>query len=188
MKKSKPLLKTMVLLILFIAASLFLFNTLYPLKHFDLIKKYAKEYGLKPEFVCAVIYTESKFRQEAESPKGASGLMQITEPTAIWLADKMGFTNFDYAEIFDPETNIRIGCYNLNRLLNKYDGDETLSLAAYNAGEGSVRKWLGNEKYSQDGKTLSEIPYKETREYVVRVKNYTKVYQTILKLFGGNND
>jgi len=156
----------------------------YPLKHFGIIRANAERYGLDPALVCAVIHTESKFRDDALSPKGASGLMQITEPTAGWIAGRLGLAGYDYARIFDPELNIELGCYYARWLLDRYNGDEDLALAAYNAGIGNVDKWLRNPDYSSGGKSLDYIPFKETRDFVRRVADARRVYGVMLKLAG----
>ncbi|MDF2859012.1 MAG: lytic transglycosylase [Neobacillus sp.] len=166
-----------------IASFMIAVNHLYPLRYFDTIQKYAEEYHLKPELVCAVIHTESKFNKEAISPKGASGLMQITESTATWLAEELGMTDFAYDQVFDQEVNIRLGCYYLNRLENQY-GNMNVALCAYNAGSGNVNNWLNNSEYSSDGKTLNRVPFSETQNYLKRVKNTQKIYAYILCIRG----
>lgn len=149
----------------------------YPLKYEDTIVRYAKEYGLDPYFICAMIDTESNFREDAVSEDGAQGLMQIMPETAEWIAQKNGIENYD---IFDPDTNIMFGCWYLNFLKDKFSGQEQLMIAAYNAGHNKVEQWLA-EGYSQDGTTLDEIPYAETEKYVDKVsrayEQYKKLYE-----------
>ncbi|MDR1066039.1 MAG: lytic transglycosylase domain-containing protein [Clostridiales bacterium] len=161
------------------------FRRMYPLEHAALIEKYSKEYSISPAFVCAVIKAESGFRKNASSHKGAGGLMQITEPTAVWLADKIGIDGFEYEMIYDPETNINIGCYYIRLLFDKYHGDESLTLAAYNAGEGTVARWLSDPRYSADGETLYAVPFKETRNYLRRVRFNAKIYRVVWKIYSG---
>ncbi|MCL2463168.1 MAG: lytic transglycosylase domain-containing protein [Defluviitaleaceae bacterium] len=156
----------------------------YPLKHLDIIRENAGKYGLDPAFVCAVIHTESKFRENALSPKGASGLMQITEPTADWIAAQLGVNNYSYDDIFEPSLNIKLGCYYLNWLLQRYGGDERLALAAYNAGFGNVDKWLRSPDYSADGNSLSFIPFQETRDFVQRVESGARIYGILINTIG----
>lgn len=156
-------------------------NKYYPVQYMDIINKYSREYGFTSEFVCAVIHAESKFKEETVSNKGASGLMQITEHTAYWLAQESELESFQYDQIFDPEINIRLGCYYLNRLIKQYDSLE-VALSAYNAGSGNVTSWLDNSEFSDDGKTLKYIPFQETRDYVKRISANQKVYAFILKV------
>jgi len=156
----------------------------YPLKYFGLIRGYAGEYGLDPAFVCAVIHTESKFREDALSPKGASGLMQITRPTADWIAGQIGLNNYSYDGIFEPSLNIRLGCWYISWLLERYGGDEKLALAAYNAGIGNVDKWLLDPDYASGENGLGFIPFRETRDFVSRVASGEKVYGVLIKIMG----
>ena len=162
------------------AAAVFLFNRYYPLHYTDMIYECAETYDLQPELICAVIHAESRFDKSAVSGKGASGLMQISEGTAYWLAPKMGMSGFQYDEIFDPEVNIHMGCYYLNMLEKRY-GDMEVALCAYNAGSGTVDGWLSDPAYSDDGRTLKSIPYRETRDYVKKIADSQKVYAALLK-------
>jgi soluble lytic murein transglycosylase len=155
----------------------------YPLKHLDIINENAKAYDIDPAWICAIIHAESKFAETALSRKGASGLMQLTEGTAEWIAQRMGLENYSSDMIFDPEINIMIGCNYLNWLLNHYNQNMSLSLAAYNAGSGNVDKWLKDPDHSSDGATLDYIPFKETRDYVERVKGNKMIYSFLLKHF-----
>lgn len=155
-------------------------EVLLPTKYSGYVEKYADEYNIDKYLVYSVIKTESGFKNEAVSNKSAKGLMQITENTGEWAAEKIGIEDFDVEDLHDPETNIRIGCWYLSYLLNQFDGELSTALAAYNAGSGKVREWLENSDYSSDGITLDTIPYEETLNYVNRVSMtlylYLKVY------------
>ena len=141
-------------------------QTTYPVAYSELIYKYANENELDPYLVMAVIKVESNFVPEAHSGY-AGGLMQLTEETAQWNAEEMGITYFDY---MDPETNIKLGCHYLKHLIDIYENTNT-ALAAYNGGMGNVYSWLKDSRYSDDGKTLKDIPFSETKNYVVRVND-----------------
>jgi len=184
MPKKNILLQVFILIVLclaFILAGLvILVSRYYPLRYTGVIYEYSAEFGLTPEFICAVIHTESKFNKDAISSAGASGLMQIGESTAYWLADKMGIDDFHYDQIFDPGLNVRMGCYYLNLLKKRYDNTD-LALCAYNAGLGNVDSWLDNPDYSGDGKTLENIPFKETRNFIRRVADAQRIYAVLLK-------
>ena len=156
------------------------FNMLYPLRYLDLIEKYAEMYDLSTALVCAVIHVESRFRADAVSSKGASGLMQITRNTADWAADFIAIYDYSYDRIFEPEINIIIGTWYLNRLIGQF-GETDTALAAYNAGTGNVTSWLSSADYSSDGYTLDYIPFGETRGYVQRVNNSYRVYSLLLE-------
>ncbi len=155
---------------------------LFPIEHYDLIQKYAEEYGLDPAFVCAVINTESGFDPNARSPKGAKGLMQLMDDTAEWIAPQVPIENFNVFRVTEPELNIRLGCWYLSYLNRTFDGDLTLMIAAYNAGSGNIAKWLENEEYSKDGKSLNKIPYKETETYIIKIKINRLIYSWLIKV------
>ena len=136
-----------------------------PLRHEDIIRQQAREKGLDPALIAGVIYAESRFRDQT-SPAGAKGLMQILPETADYIADLSGGTEFERGDLANPQINIAYGSYYLRYLMRKYGGNEALSLAAYNAGEGKVDEWLGEGRAPDDP---DEIPFAETRNYVVQV-------------------
>ncbi len=145
---------------------------IYPLKYSAFVEKYSKEYDLDKYLIYSIIKTESKFKEDAVSYKKAKGLMQISDVTASWGGKELGIENVD---IFDPETNINIGAWYLNRLEDEFDGNLELAITAYNGGSGNVRKWLKDKRYSRDGKNLQKIPFKETSDYTYKVlKNYER--------------
>ena len=114
-----------------------------------LIRQYASLQGIRADLVRAVIQVESAFNPRAVSPKGAMGLMQLMPATAA---------QFGVRDPFNPAENIRAGVTYLRQLLDRYDEDEQLALAAYNAGPGAVDKY-GNKV----------PPYKETQNYVLKI-------------------
>ena len=148
---------------------------MYPLKYKNYIISYANEYNVDCALVASMINVESGFDKNAISQKGAKGLMQITDKTAIWLCEKLK-EGYEPQKLFDAEFNIKLGTYYMSYLLEKFKDTDT-ALASYNAGEGTVKVWLENKSYSLDGKTLDSIPYKETDEYVKKVHNNLKRYQ-----------
>lgn len=119
------------------------------------IEREATRHSISPDLVRAVIQVESAWNPHAISPKGALGLMQLMPETAA----ELGVTN-----PFDPEQNIRGGVAYLKRLLDRFDGNPELALAAYNAGPGAVQKY-GNRI----------PPYRETQQYVRKIKSVTEV-------------
>lgn len=150
---------------------------LYPRKYSVYVEKYSKEYNLDENFVYSIIKAESKFNPKALSHKGAKGLMQIADITRDWAIVELDLD--ENIDIYDPETNIMIGCWYLNRLYKEF-GDTDLVIAAYNGGSGNVSKWLADEKYSEDGEKLHIIPFNETDKYVKKVnrnyEQYNKIY------------
>jgi soluble lytic murein transglycosylase len=141
-----------------------------PLQHDDIIRQQAADKDLDPSLIAAVIYAESRFRDQ-ESHAGALGLMQITPQTARAIERLSGGTTFVISDLSDPEINIRYGSYYLRYLLDRYDGDEVAALAAYNAGTGNVDQWGGADL------GVDDIQFPETRAYVQEVLNKREEYR-----------
>jgi soluble lytic murein transglycosylase-like protein len=127
-----------------------------------LINEHATRHSLRPDLVRAVIQVESGFNPRARSPKGAMGLMQLMPATAL---------EYGVSNPYDPDQNIGGGSAYLHDLLDRYNGNEELALAAYNAGPGAV------ERYGQQ-----VPPYRETRDYVKRIGSATTVWRRANKL------
>ena len=115
-----------------------------PLRHEDIIRQQAGEKDLDPELIAAVIYAESRFRDQ-ESHAGARGLMQVTPATAELIEGLSGGSTFETDDLSNPDINIRYGSFYLRYLLDKFDGNEIAALAAYNGGETNVAAWGGSE-------------------------------------------
>jgi soluble lytic murein transglycosylase len=141
-----------------------------PLQHDDIIRQQAAEKNLDPAMIAAVIYAESRFRDQ-ESHAGALGLMQITPQTAHVIERLSGGTTFVTSDLSDPEINISYGSYYLRYLLDRYDGNEVAALAAYNAGTGNVDKWGGADL------GVDDIRFPETRAYVEEVLDKRQAYR-----------
>jgi soluble lytic murein transglycosylase-like protein len=120
-----------------------------------LVQEHAARHSLRPDLVRAVIQVESGFNPRATSPKGAMGLMQLMPATAR----ELGVRN-----AYDPNDNIRGGTAYLRQLLDKYEGNEELALAAYNAGSGAVDRY---------GRQVP--PYRETRDYVRKIGSVSEL-------------
>lgn len=151
----------------------------YPLEYTDLIAQYANEYELDPAHVAAVIFCESSFRPEAVSQVGAMGLMQIMPDTGGWIAEKLNDAEFTTEDLFKPEVNIRYGCWYLDYLSDRFDGDLTKITAAYHAGGTRVDQWLEDSAYSSDGKALTDMPEGATRRYVRHVQSAYEKYKEL---------
>ena len=152
----------------------------YPLKYEELIIENAERFDLEPWHVAAVVRCESSFRATATSNVGAMGLMQIMPETGEWLAGKFDEEDvFETAMLYEPERNLKYGCWFLRWLMNRYGGDRTLATAAYHAGHRKVDEWLEDSSVSPDGKTLQSIPYSSTAAYVERVLTAYEKYQEL---------
>src|SRR5215210_1310244 len=140
-----------------------------PLRHEDIIRQQAADKDLDPALIAGVIYTESRFRDQT-SHAGAKGLMQILPSTADDIARKSGGTAFVQGDLADPQVNISYGSFYLRYLLKRYGGNEVLAIAAYNAGEGRVDRWIFEARHDgEEFDHLRHIPFPETRHYVEQV-------------------
>jgi peptidoglycan lytic transglycosylase len=148
-----------------------------PLRHEDIIRQQAAEKHVDPALIAAVIYTESHFRDQT-SHAGATGLMQLMPSTADYIAHKSGGTRFTRSDLATPQINIAYGTWYLRYLLTKYHGNVTLTLAAYNAGEGKVDQWWRSARAAgQRFEVAEHIPFPETRNYVKRVLSARASYR-----------
>jgi soluble lytic murein transglycosylase len=148
-----------------------------PLRHEDIIRQQAAEKDLDPALIAGVIYAESHFRDGQTSAAGAEGLMQLTPDTAEDIARRSGGTQFVVGDLGTPQVNIAYGAFYLRYLLNRYGGNETLALAAYNGGEGNVDRWIVDLQREGRPLTLDSIPFGETRAYVARVESAQRRYR-----------
>ncbi|MCX8130148.1 MAG: lytic transglycosylase domain-containing protein [Clostridia bacterium] len=151
----------------------------YPMKYQELVNKYAAENDIDPFLVYAIIKAESGFDSDATSKKEARGLMQVTDETGQWGAKHLKIKKFNKKDLYDPDTNIKIGCWYIGWLMKQFDYELDLVIAAYNSGNGNVSKWLKNKEYSKSGNSLEKIPFKETDNYLKKVKNYYNVYKKL---------
>jgi soluble lytic murein transglycosylase len=133
-----------------------------PLQHEDIIRQQAAEKHVPADLIAAVIYTESRFRDQT-SHAGARGLMQITPATAQLIEKLSGGQTFNFDDLSNPDINIRYGTFYLHYLIQKFGDNEIAALAAYNAGETNVAAWGGSSL------SLNDIPFPETRDYVENV-------------------
>ncbi len=144
-------------------------NLALPLSDASIIREQAAEKHLDPALIAAVIYAESKFEPRPSSA-GAQGLMQILPATAYYLAHLSGGTRFTASDLATPSINVAYGSYYLRYLLDHYDGDEMLAVAAYNGGLANVDGWVARARAKRARRLSPEaIPFPETREYVQRV-------------------
>ena len=138
-----------------------------PLRHDDIIRQQAEDKDLDPALIAAVIYQETGFRPR-ESPAGAQGLMQIMPSTARFIARRSGGTEFELRDLETPQINIAYGSWYLRYLLDRYEGEERLALAAYNAGMTNVDAWVRAAGGAADFEA-SHVRFPETRAYVAGV-------------------
>lgn len=173
------------LLVAFLLCQLYA-RSAYPIFFCEEVFDCAAQHGLSPYLVLAVVKAESGFDPTATSPRGARGLMQVMPDTGRWAAAMMGLEPFSTDALYDPFTNLRVGCWYLARLLTRYGGELTLALAAYNSGPTRVDAWReaflragGDRGGVVAGDMLQAIPYGETRRFVARVRRDFARYRTL---------
>ena len=133
------------------------------------VRKYALPAGVEPELVLAMISVESNGRTRAASKKGAVGLMQIMPLTAQQMALESGIRPPSADDLFDPDTNIRLGVAYISKLMKRYNNDITLALGAYNAGPGTIREWRSANPELTSRELCLTVFYPETRGYIISV-------------------
>gem|GEM_PF-978414 len=165
--------------------SVWFLKLFYPFPHRELILKHSSEHGVDPYLVLALIRTESGFYPLASSRVGARGLMQIMPDTGNWIAGQMKMEGYSQEKLYQPAYNIPMGIWYLSYLDRTFDGNLVLVLAAYNAGERTVKKWLAEKVWTGRQQDLGQIPYAETREYIDKVLFDYHIYKRIYKKAGG---
>ncbi|MBV8064950.1 MAG: lytic transglycosylase domain-containing protein [Actinobacteria bacterium] len=140
----------------------------YPLRYATIVRTYAQQQQIDPALLAAVIDTESKFNADARSSAGAVGLMQLTPATAEGIAEYTHGSKFQLSDLTNPDINVRYGSWYLHRLLDHYNGNEQLALAAYNAGEANVDSWVAKNE---------GIQFSDTRAYVAKIERLKGIYR-----------
>lgn len=190
---TKKVIRLLVIGIILLAAWLILFKiarvqdmilkNIYPIKYEKYVEKYAKENKVDPYLVYAIIKAESNFNPDVTSQSNAIGLMQLLEETANERSNHIDDQTITKEELYDPETNIKLGTSYFAYLSKYYKGNTVLALTAYNAGIGNVDNWIKQKIIKSDGTDIENIPYKETNNYVRKIlrdyQMYLKIYDTM---------
>ena len=152
----------------------------YPKKYETYINYVCDKFEISKPMFYALVDTESSFNPNAKSTAGAIGLTQILPTTAQYICTKnnLEYSNFD---LYNPSDNFYIGAMYLDYLFDKFNNSYT-ALCAYNAGETIVRSWLQDERYSYDKISLYNTPYKETNNYIKKIKKAEKIYIKFYKI------
>lgn len=154
---------------------------LYPRTYSEYVVKYSNEYGVDPLLVYAVIKAESNFDKDVVSSRNAKGVMQLMDKTAEEVAGNMVILDdYNSEMLFDAETNIKIGTKYLSELIEKYKSYQ-VAVAAYNAGTGTVDRWIEMGTIKADGSDIEKIPYKETNMYVRKIIRDYEIYKNLYK-------
>lgn len=157
-------------------------QVLYPRRHWDVIRDASAAARVDPWLTLAIIRQESAWEPTTVSSAGAVGLMQIMPKEASSIAERAGLGPVTRQQLFDPETNIRVGTAELRQKLDAMEGNRTLAIASYNGGETAVRRWLSRQPIDDLDMFVDSISYAETRLYVMTVTRnlheYRRVYGT----------
>lgn len=154
---------------------------IYPIKYSEYVYKYSEEYGVDPLLIFAIIKAESNFNPNVVSSSQAIGLMQLMDTTAEELARKLDVPFTKKSSLYNPELNIRLGTKYFSDLLKEYNQNTLLALTAYNAGKGTLKRWMDQGTINEDGSNIENIPYKETNNYVRKIVRDYKIYQELYK-------
>ncbi|KEL79068.1 soluble lytic murein transglycosylase [Citrobacter freundii] len=154
----------------------------FPLAYKDLFTRYTSGKDIQPSYAMAIARQESAWNPKVKSPVGASGLMQIMPGTATHTVKMFSIPGYSSpSQLLDPDTNINIGTSYLQYVYQQFGNNRIFASAAYNAGPGRVRTWLGNSAGRIDAVAFVEsIPFSETRGYVKNVLAYDAYYRYFL--------
>jgi soluble lytic murein transglycosylase len=153
----------------------------WPRAHADFVDRAIAAAGgdVSPALVRAIVREESSFRPRVVSVVGARGLMQILDETGRGLAKRGGEETYDAEDLFNPETNIRLGTRYLAELREEFPERPAAAIASYNAGPRVVRKWTTADPDLEEDEWVESIPYNQTRNYVRRVQRSVHVYASL---------
>lgn len=152
-----------------------LWNVAYPTGLLPTIKLQGAK-GVDPYLIAAIIREESQYDVKAVSRVGAIGLMQVMPATANTVAQRVGLPAVGREDLFDQETNIRIGVRYVEQLLEQFSGNIVYTIASYNAGPLAVGGWITQYRGQSQDEFVELIPYQETRQYVKRVLRSYREY------------
>ncbi len=146
----------------------------------DIIQDAAQEFGIEYALIKALIWQESRFREDALGDAGEIGLMQLMELAAFEWADDHRVRNFEHSHVYDPRTNILAGTYYIKTRLDRYrhtDNPLPFALADYNAGRAHVNRWAKEAARTNSAAFLQNIDYPSTRRYIDQVTHRLSHYQ-----------
>lgn len=150
---------------------------LYPIHYRESIERMADRYGVDPYLVAAVARAESGFDPNVVSRAGAVGLMQVMPATAAWVVGLDTWQGRADPELTDADDSLELGACYLAFLLKYFAGDRLAAVAAYNAGQGVVGRWVAAA--GADGFGLADIVFPETRAFVQRVEESLELYRRV---------
>ena len=152
---------------------------LFPKPWWETIKAEAFKNNLDPYLIVSLIRQESEFNPSAVSRAGACGLMQMLPSVGKSMAHDAGIKNFQTFQLFNAETNLKLGIRYLRQMVDHFGGVDEYALAAYNAGESRVSDWQSAGPYSGIDEFVESIPFTETREYVQAILRNEETYKAL---------
>ncbi len=163
---------------------------IFPDEYLPCISREAKNTGVSPEWILSLIRQESSFRFDVKSPANAVGLMQLLPSTAQEIAKEYKLKDYGADSLLNPDVNIKLGSVYLSRLIKQFNGNIPIALAAYNAGQGRMRRWLASRKDVSplDNPATSspevevwidELPWDETSFYVKAILRNWLIYKLL---------
>jgi soluble lytic murein transglycosylase len=154
-------------------------HLLFPQPYWADVVAEATKNGLDPYFVASLIRQESEFNAGAVSRANAYGLMQLLPSVGKSIAKKQGIKHFKTGDLLNAQINLRLGTVNLKQVLDRFGGQAEYALAAYNAGDTPVRRWMSSNDYKDIPEFVESIPYTETREYVQAILRNREMYRAL---------
>lgn len=152
---------------------------LFPRPYWSDLTASSAAHNLDPYLVASLIRQESEFNPSAVSHANAYGLMQLLPSVGKAEAKKQGIGHFQTGMLLEPSTNLRLGTGNLREVLDRFGGTPEYALAAYNAGDSPVRRWMAENNYKDLPEFVESIPYSETREYVQSILRNREMYRQL---------
>ena len=154
----------------------------FPMPYRAELEKFAKQNGMDPFLMAALIRQESEFNPKAVSRQNARGLTQILPSTGRELSRKLKLRPFTTARLFQPALNLELGTYYLKTMTDTLGGHSEAALAAYNAGLSRAHAWLSWGDFREPAEFIETVPFSETRNYIQTVLRNADVYR---RLYGG---
>lgn len=154
-------------------------HLLFPQPYWTDVVTQSKKNGLDPYFVASLIRQESEFNAGAVSRANAFGLMQLIPSVGKSMAKKQKIRHFKTSDLLNARVNLELGTMNLKQVLDRFGGQKEYALAAYNAGDSPVRRWMSSNDYKDIPEFVESIPYSETRDYVQAILRNREMYRIL---------
>jgi soluble lytic murein transglycosylase len=154
-------------------------HLLFPQPYWNDLVTNSQKNGLDPYLVASLIRQESEFNAGAVSPMNAYGLMQLLPSVGKAAGKKAGMKGIDGRALLNPSVNLELGTINLKQVLDRFGGQAEYALAAYNAGDTPIRRWLSTNDYKDVAEYVESIPYSETRDYVQAILRNREMYRAL---------